>query len=270
MHRRSFVKYAAVGAVATASSTSLLAAPIGADTVPDRRYSGADLDGWEESLGAGNWAAPGQAPVDRDDIDSVHAGTQSILSANIARRGVMAHNINVKRIADAGAHQHVHIGAFDFRLPYRPVPGSWPDNAQTIEGGLFVGDGGGTGKDHGVAFQWVLNPWMSSFGDIWCRTQANGGSWGPSTSLAPDQRWHRVEFVLDIGNASASMSIDGVGVPAAFVTAFVTEDEAGRGTENSARLQAGVISLWPGNNPVAPRHRAGFRNWSWDWYHHGG
>ena len=123
-------------------------------------------------------------------------------------------------------------------------------------------DGGDTRKDYGLAFQWVLNPWMSSFGDIWCWTQTSGGSWGPSTVLSPDQQWHRAEFVLDIRNAAASMAIDGVGVP----SAFTANEKVEWGPETAARLQAEIISLWPGNNPVAPSHRAEFRNWNWDWY----
>lgn len=275
MHRRAFVKYAAMGAVATASpgllvdpssasdsTTSSSPAPAIDGSAAVRRYSGADLDGWEETLGAGVWAAPGQAPVVRSDIESVHVGSHSSLRANVARRGVMAHNINVKRIVDPAAADHLHVGAFDFRLPYRPAPGAWPDNAQTVEGGLFVRDGNDTGCDYGLAFQWVLNPWLPGFGDVRCWTSMSGGAWSPSSTLTPDRRWHRIEFVLDVRNASASMTIDGVGIP----VAFVADETPGRGDETAARLQAELISLWPGANPIAPSHRADFRNWTWDWH----
>jgi hypothetical protein len=39
-------------------------------------------------------------------------------------------------------------------------------SAQTVDIGLFVWEGATTQLDYGTAFQWVLNPWMSSFGDI--------------------------------------------------------------------------------------------------------
>ncbi|MEQ9163805.1 MAG: hypothetical protein RLN74_13925, partial [Ilumatobacter fluminis] len=30
-----------------------------------------------------------------------------------------------------------------------------------------------------------------------------------------------------------------------------------------ARLQAEIVSVWPGSNQSVPAHRAEFRNWAW-------
>lgn len=263
MQRRQFMKYAAAGAGAVAGSPLLTGPASAVIGPPEREYSGSDLSEWEEALGDALWVAAGQDQVTASDIRSRHNGGSSTLRANVKRRGVMAHNINFRRIIDDDAFDYVHAGSYEFKLPYLPEPGSWPDNAQTLEGGFFIWDGGGTRLDHGLAFQWILNPWMSTFGDLLCWTPANGGSWAPAGHLEPDTEWHTFAFTLDVGNQATAMTMDGEEILSSFVA---MEKPANWGTETASRLQAEIVSLWPGDNPDAPSHRAKFRNWTWQWH----
>jgi hypothetical protein len=171
----------------------------------------------------------------------------------------MAHNITFKRQVDTTALDTVHVAQYAFRLPYTPTTGAWPDNAQTAEGGFFVWDGPTTRLDYGVAFQWVLNPWMPTFGSIRSWT---GSRWTTTGFLAVDTNWHTVSMTFDPRHASAALSIDGIAIPAT----LTTTPKAGWGTEVAARLQAEMISLWPGSNQVAPSHRLEVRDWTWARY----
>ena len=229
------------------------------DASPSSLMSGSDLAGWETALGDGVYTATGQAPVDIADIATTHSGTHSTLHANVVRRGVMAHNITHKRHVDATAFDTVHVAQYAFRLPYMPAAGAWPDNAQTAEGGLFVWDGPNTQLDYGLAFQWVLNPWMPTSGSIRCWT---GTRWTNTGFLAVDTNWHTVSMTYDPRHSTAALSIDGVAVPAA----LATTTKVGFGSEVAARLHTEVISLWPGSNHVAPSHRLEIRDWTWARY----
>jgi hypothetical protein len=217
---------------------------------------GTDLTGWESVLGDGLYTAPGLAPVSSADIAIRHSGASSTLRANTAQRGVMAHNIAFRRSIDASLFEFRHACSFSFRLPYLPTTGAWPDNAQTLEGGFFIWDGGATRLDYGLAFQWVLNPWMPTFGAIRCWS---GTQWLSLGYLTPDTNWHTAQLSFDRRAMQAGLLLDGSPVPIA-LTSTVKD---GWGTETAARLQAEVISLWPGSSTVAPSHRAEFRDWSW-------
>jgi len=221
---------------------------------------GADLFGWETALGDGLWSAPGQAGVDMADIATDHRTTHSELRANVSQRGVMAHNITFRRDINPMHLSTIHATSYDFAMPYLPSPSAWPDNAQTLEGGFFVWDGATSRKDYGIAFQWILNPWMSSFGEIRTWTGTNGGEWATSGHLAPDTNWHTAEFIVDVVAETTALVIDDVTLPVALAA---TEKPSSWGTEVAARLQTEAISLWPGSNPNPPSHRAQFRNWSW-------
>ncbi len=273
MNRRKFLQMSGAGLAAGAvgltlpspagAQTGAPAAPPGTTGAPIRSYSGTDLDNWEMVVGDGIWAATGQAPVAVSDLAASHHGTHSTLSANVWQRGVMAHNINFRRVIDNEALNNVHASSFEFRLPFLPEIGGWPNNAQTIEGGLFVWDGSGTRKDIGVGFQWLLNPWMADQGDMryWHRAQA--GSWKKGGYLQPDTEWHRMEFIVDPTANWGQVFVDGVQIS----SHWVSEDkESSWGTETAARLQLELISLWPGDNAVAPSNQVEFRNWYWDWY----
>jgi hypothetical protein len=261
MSRRSFLTMSGGAAVATglSLSTPQLASAAQLEFTPSWVASGTDLAGWETVLGDGKYAAPGQPAVSIGDIATTHAGTYSSVRANVARRGVMAHNITFKREIDATCLNTAHVVQYAFRLPYLPARGSWPDNAQTAEGGFFVWDGAATRLDYGVAFQWILNPWMPTFGTI--RTWT-GTVWNNSAYLPVDTDWHIVSMTFDPRHSAASISIDNTPIPAA----LTTTPKVGWGQEIAARLQAEVISLWPGSRQVAPSHRLEVRDWTWARY----
>ena len=194
------------------------------------------------------------------DIASVHTGNETELQANITNRGVMAHNITYRGEESAEMLTHVHGCSWEFQMPYLPSSSGWPNNAQTLEGGFFVWDGAGARVDYGIAFQWIQNPWLSSFGNIRTWTDTSGGQWTTAGYLAPDTNWHLAEFIVDVPNQSCSLRIDDVAIPTAFT---LTPKPAHWGTDITARLGVEIISLWPGSNPTPPSHRAKFRNWSW-------
>lgn len=267
MNRRNFLKIAGATAVGT---TPLGLSRLGgvktaaASTLTPRSYGGSDLADWSVVLGDGLYTGPGQTAVNNSDITTEHHGSKSEIKANMNQRGVMAHNITFKRFIDNDAFDFIHTCAYDMRLPYLPTTSSWPHNAQTIEGGLFIWDGGNTRLDYGLAFQWILNPWVSSFGDIRVWSGENGGQWLTSGTLIPDTDWHRIEFVLDVQNQLASIKIDDV----PYSTLFSGTPKEGWGTETAARFQAEIISIWPGSNSVVPSHLAEFKDWQWEWNPH--
>src|SRR3990172_6962638 len=55
----------------------------------ERDYQGSDLEGWEVVVGDGIYNAPGEAPVNADDIESENYGGYSEIRANIQTRRVM-------------------------------------------------------------------------------------------------------------------------------------------------------------------------------------
>lgn len=259
MNRRDFVKMlggATIGAVATSAPTIALASGH-----QPRSYAGADMNGWETVIGDGLWTAPGQAPINNGDITTVHDGTISTLKANTQQRGIMVHNITFKRFIDDNAFDFIHTCMVKFRLPYLPSTAGGPLNAQTLEGGFFIWDGGNTQLDYGFAFQWQLNPWVPSFGEMWTWVDSNGGEWAPSGYLQPDTEWHDLRLVFDHQNQSTSMLID----EAPFLSSYGGTPKYGWGSETAARFQMEVISIWPGNNTTGPMHKAEFKDWTWDW-----
>lgn len=254
--RRLLLSLPAVPAAALATKV----AP--AEAMVTRSYGGPSLRGWDVVLGDGLYAAPGEQPVSLADIRSDHYADQTELVANPSRRRIMAHNITVKTVESASALRRLHRGAYSFRLPYLPQVDNFDLNAQTIEGGIFIWDGPATRLDYGVAFQWALNPWMDEFGDIRTWTEWDGGQWQKVGFLTPDTEWHRVRFGFDPVNRTSSITIDGLFFPSAYSRTPKPEDW---GTEIAARLQAEIISLYPGEDNPGTLHRAEFRDWSWRW-----
>jgi hypothetical protein len=262
MQRREFIKL--VGATVAGGATLYdWATSQAAQEVPGQRvYQAADLSGWEMVLGDGLYTAPNQPPITLDDISTTHWGDRSELRANRWQRGVMAHNITFKRFIDSGALAFTHLCDFAFRLPFVPATNSWPTNAQTLEISLAIWDGGATRLDYTMALQWILNPWLSSFGAIRCWTNSNGGAWQRVGSLTPDTNWHTVSLVFNYQQQSTAMVIDGQSYLSAFAG---TAKPATWGTEMAARLGAEIISIYPGANSTAPYHIAEFKNWRWVW-----
>lgn len=261
MNRRNFFKLASVGAASSLALHKWVVAE--AATGVQTTYGAGDLADWEIALGDGLYAAPGQEPVTSADVGLSHYQSHSELQANTQMRGVMAHNITFKRLIDAAALASVHYCQYEFRLPYIPMTNGWPNNAQTLEASLFVWDGAQSRLDYGMAFQWVLNPWLSSFGTLRIWTDVSGGEWQTIGYLAPDTNWHKLEMVVDYQQRTTALHIDGMQLLSWFAT---TVKPATWDNQVAARLGAEIISVYPGNNSTAPMHVAEFRNWSWTWF----
>lgn len=234
-----------------------------AEAAPRRKLSGRNLDGWETVVGDGVFAATGQRAVNGTDIGADHFSRYSKLSANSNERGVMAHNITYHRVIDGAALLMMHDASFEFRIPFVPSTSGGAHNAQTFEGGLFIWDGRNDRLDYGLAFQWVLNPWAPEFGAIraWTPTP-DGPAWSQISRLEPDDSWHSVWFGYDHATGSTGLAIDGRMMP---VSLTETSKADSWGTDIEARLQAEIISIYPGEADNAPSHVAEVRDWSWDW-----
>ena len=126
---------------------------------------------------------------------------------------------------------------------------------------MFIWDGRGTRKDLGVGFQWLLNPWLDDQGELRLSHRGQGGKWKTAGYLEPDTAWHRMEFLVDPSTNLGLVTVDGT----VMASHWVSEDKEGWGTETAARLQAEIISVWPGSSPTAPSHEVEFRNWTWEW-----
>ena len=259
--RREFLKLAGAGAVSGLLDPSSQARPGRRTAAAPRDESGADLSGWTVVLGDGVYAAPGEAPVTIDDIETAHDGTLSELRANILRRRIMAHNITYRRIRDSSAFDFTHLFECAFRLPYLPAIGNNDENAQTFEGGLFIWDGVTTRLDYGLAFQWGLNPW-ERFGEMRCWTDGSDEHWQPVGHLTPDMAWHHLQLILDFRRQATGFAIDGRRFPSQFV-AIPKSDTWGAAI--SAGVQMEVISIYPGETGAGARHRAQVKDWRWQW-----
>lgn len=262
MSRRNFLKVLG-GTAATGITLPVWTNTARAAEPATMHFAGTNLDGWYTVLGDGLWHATGQAPVHVDDVVTHHTGDHSILFANVQKRGVMAHNITYTSITDETALDYLHTVRYRFRLPYIPHTQGASHNAQTFEGGFFIWDGSNTRLDYGLAFQWILNPWMSTYGQIRCwASDPTSQWWAPSGYLAPDTEWHTINMVLDYRHRSTSMLIDNVDYPSLFTE---TPKSESWGQEMAARLQAEIISIWPGNNAQAPEHLVEVKDWDWTW-----
>jgi len=231
-----------------------------------REFSGSELDGWRVALGDGIFAAPGEAPVSIEDIETRHAGTLSELRANIRQRRIMAHNITYRRERDDRAFDFTHSFTCAFRLPYMPSVDNIDENGQTMDAGLFIWDGVNTMMDWGMAFQWGLNP-HERFGEIRVTVEgANAAAWEPVGYFAPDTEWHDFEIVVDYPTlvenpaASPTLRIDDTYFPSYFVGIFKRWPAA-----ISAGIQVEAISIYPGTTMNGARHRVEFKNWQWRW-----
>ena len=259
--RRDFLRFAGIslaGGIAGAAALNPQTASASELTILEE--TGTDMAGWQVVVGDGLWVGPNQDPVNQDDILTNNFSSHSELIANTWQRGVMAHNITYKTKLDDADRQmfrHVHLLKYKFRMPEVPTTAGSGINAQTLEGGFFIWDGSNTRLDYGLAFQWILNPWMSTFGDI--RTWHNE-EWVSSGYLQPDTEWHEIEFAMDYYNQLTAITIDGISMPCTF---SATTKDASWGNETAARLQAEIISIWPGANPSAPHHKAEFKDWQW-------
>lgn len=222
--------------------------------------AGADLRGWRVVVGDGIWTASGERAVSTDDIGTAHRGTYSELSANVQRRGVMAHNITYLPMSNVDELKMTHRATIDFRIPAVPTT-TGAFKAQTMEIGLFVWDGVDTRLDHGLAMQWVLNPWVPEYGAlrVW-RNTARGPRWERVGYLEPDIAWHTVSIRYRPKSGLVQLRLDQQRID---VSPTLTPKPDSWGHTIGARFQVEAVSLWPGERSSAPIHRAQFRNWSW-------
>ncbi|MEZ4734605.1 MAG: hypothetical protein R3E79_46535 [Caldilineaceae bacterium] len=229
--------------------------------IPGIFESGTDLSAWTMTLGDGLYAAPGEAPVGQDDIETIHHTTHSELRANLQRRQIMVHNLMYKKVIDPTVVDYVHFCSYEFRLPFLPTKGNREENAQTLEGGFSLWDGGTTRINFNTAFQWVLNPYRDA-GTVRVWTTVDKGSWQPAGVLPVDTEWHRVLFMINYQAQTGSLAIDGV--------PYLTTPSTNRGPDRwgrdmSATLAAEIISIFPGGGAYGALHRAEVRNWRWAW-----
>lgn len=227
-----------------------------------KKYKGKNFAGWETALGDAIYARAGEDPVYLADIETVHEADYSELRANIQSRIIMAHNITFKRIINSRARKFIHTSSYEFRLPFIPVPDPGiSQNAQTLEGGVFVWDGADTRLDYGIAFQWSLNPW-NEFGYIRTWTDTNGGEWVTAGELVPDTEWHQVSMVVDFHRETTALLIDDKHY-LSYLTKISKPPDWG--TEVAARLQAEIVSVHPEPLGMRAIHNAQFKNWVWLW-----
>ena len=266
MYRRNFLQGMGASAVGSLALLQWVEEKSAQAATEEIVLQGSDLTEWEVALGDGLYCAAGQAPVSTDDIGVAHFGDYSQLSANRWQRGIMAHNITYKRQINPAALNFVHRCELEFRLPFVPTTSGGELNAQTVELSFFIWDGAGSQIDYGLALQWILNPWMSSFGDLraWMPPGTNTaeGGWQSVGTLPVDTAWHRVQMVFDYQTQMTAVTIDGNH----FLSTFSgTAKPATWGTETAARFSAEIISIYPGENASAPKHVAEVRNWRWQW-----
>ncbi|MCA9926973.1 MAG: twin-arginine translocation signal domain-containing protein [Anaerolineales bacterium] len=259
IERRTLLKLLTAGAAGGVIGSLKAAVPDVATTSSDttRQYEGANLSGWEVTLGDSLYNCSGALAVTLADIETVHQNTYSELKANIAPRKIRAHNITFKRFVDDTALNFVHIGGYKFRLPYLPQPDIGTElNGQTIEGGLFVWDGVMEVLDKGIAFQWVVNPWNPGSINTW-----DGTGWVEVGTLALDTAWHEVMLVVDYQHELTALKLDGTPIP----TLFSRTAKGGWDSNIAARLQAEIISvdIEDACNMQA-MHQAEFKDWYWE------
>ena len=221
--------------------------------------SGNNLEGWTLVVGDGNYHAPGVDSVNIADISSPDTPNYSILKANIQKRRIMAHNITYTKETNPITMNCLHQAEYKFKLPYTIATSNTDFNGQTVEGGLFVWDGSNTELDHGLAFQWVINPWDPNYKALryW-----DGSNWLPLGVLEPDTEYHTVKFELDIPAATAYITIDNTQFS---LNVYSTTPKTGWSTITEARFQAETISIFPAPTGNVPTQEVYFKDWNWQW-----
>lgn len=256
--RRNFLLAAGVGLLAAGAGRERAEAapqPIAAQGL--RTYSGVNLDGWETIIG--DAIHPGQPAVQATDVETTHYPHYSEVRANVNNRPeIMAHNLTLRRYADAHARRYVHRARYAFRLPYLPKTTNRTLNGQTVEGALAVWDGYETQRLRSLGFQWIVNPyWMAGTIQIWTLL-----GWQPAGYMPVDMEWHTVQMVLDPVLETSTLRIDDVELP----SMCVVEPKAEFGIDVAATLAAEAISLDPGTSfDGGMEHRVQFADWSWVW-----
>ena len=259
LNRRDFLKFGSAFLVGSVVSQKVQPAQAESLTAPGP-YHGPNLAGWKVKLGDALYAAPGELPVDKWDIKTVHFPAYSEVRANVKRRVIMAHNITYKLVINPNAFKYIHTCSVSFRLPYLPTQNS-TFNGQTVEGGIFIWDGPNTRLDYGMAFQWLVNPYdTGAFGSlrVW-----NGSGWVRVGQLDVDTDWHTLKMVVDFKRKSTLLLIDNKYQLSRFSE---TAKDNTWGDTVDARFQLEAISIDPRpNNTIKAMHRVQYKNWKWLW-----
>ncbi len=263
MHRRHFLSSAGAAGVAAAVGIPLAVNKFSDTTasapIEPLLDSGADLAGWVTTLGDTSQTAPDRRPR-RTDVARLDHGSHSELVANTQARGVMAQAHASKRFSVLPTAAERHDAIIEFRLPDRAPTGRGNNVGQAIEAGLFVQDPDDRAVDRGVAIQWVLNPWVETYGDVRMCAETNRGiEWRTVAHLEPDNEWHTFAMCFAPGSRRTRVKLDGQVLPADKAIA-VRHDVGGN---FQGRLQVKTQSVWPGNHQSMPPFRAEFRNWRW-------
>lgn len=262
MDRRHFLSTAGAAGVAAAVGIPLATgkdASVAAAPAEPLLAGGADLGGWVTTLGDISDTAPDRRPR-RTDVARLDHGSHSELVANIEARGVMAQAHASKRFSVVPTAAERHDALIDFRVPPTAAVGRGSNVGQALEAGLFVQDAQDRTIDRGVAIQWVLNPWVETYGDIrMCTETASGIEWRTVAHLDPDNDWHTLAMCFAPESGRCRVKLDGQDLPgekAVTVRHLV-------GGNFQGRLQVKTQSVWPGNHSSMPPFRAEFRDWRW-------
>ncbi|WP_010136550.1 hypothetical protein [Ochrovirga pacifica] len=222
-------------------------------------YDGLDFTGWDVVVGDANYVMNNEAPITINDIETEHQDSLSVLSANVSNRYIMTHNITYKKIVSDSLVLMKHKASYKFKIPYTVSTQNTTNNGQTVEGGLFVWDGSDTQLDYGLAFQWIVNPWVPEFGEVhyW-----DGAYWQYLTTLPVDTLYHSIVFELNFRSYQAFITIDGVLYTQNVIS---TTPKQGWGNTVDGRLQAEVISIYPSEYAESiPVQEVYFKDWEWE------
>lgn len=262
MDRRHFISSAGAAGVAAAVGIPLVRSrsnESAAPAVEPLLDGGADLSDWVTTLGETSGTTADRRPR-RTDVARLDHGSHSELVANTEARGVMAQAHASKRFPVIPFEAGRHDALVEFRLPKKTPTGRGNNVGQAVEAGLFVQDSMDRTIDRGAAIQWVLNPWVETYGDVrMCTETADGIEWRTVAHLEPDNEWHTLAMCFAPGSGRTRVKLDGKDLPADKAVAV----RHLVGGNFQARLQVKTQSVWPGNHDSMPPFRAEFRNWRW-------
>ncbi len=222
------------------------------------RLSARNLQNWETMLGDSLYFDNDEDTVSLADIQTTHFYQYSLLEANINRRGIMAHNITRKVVADIKALQITHQAGFILNLATTPSRTNKKDNGAAVEISLVVADGSTSHKEYGVVLRWIIDPWSSDFGQV----QAWKDSiWVRAATLTPDSLDHTVSITMDRVTKNGHVRIDNKTIASAYSETLKTDLPAGI----YAIMRFGMINAWPADEDLNLAAAVRFKNWKWEW-----
>ncbi|HPG40307.1 MAG TPA: hypothetical protein PLP19_15155 [bacterium] len=222
------------------------------------RLSGRNLQNWETMLGDSLFFDNDENTVSLADIQTTHFYQYSLLAANINRRGIMAHNITRKVVADIKALQITHQAGFILNLATTPSLTNKKDNGAAVEFSLVVDDGSTSHKEYGVVLRWIIDPWSNDYGQVqvW-----QDSIWVHAATLTPDSLDHTVSITMDRVTKNGHVRIDNKTIANAYSETQKTELPAGI----YAILRFGIINAWPADEDLNLAAAVRFKNWKWEW-----